>query len=214
MYSLPFYFEIAALISSLIVWGKIKRSRYLQLFPFLLSVIVFGELYGYYLSVKYHNNLWLSNIIFPIVFSMYFRILYLSLNNKSFKKFVIVASLIFALISAFTLYVYINVKLLFNIWMYISGTLILVACIVFKIYELLDDPTKLDFLKNPYFYILIFTLLFYIVTIPVYTMNSWLSQVKIDENITIINNVFNFLNIVLYGSYAMCFLWIGKADIS
>ena len=151
MYNLLTYLEIAAFISSIFAWNKIKTSKYMRLFPFVFLLIAVSELFGEYLAKVYHNNTWFYNIYDPIMFLLYFAIMYYSVNNKNFKKFIVIISIIYVLISVCSFSYYYQ-KEAFNELMYTCGTLILIICIVRKLYELLEDPVRLDFLKIPFFY--------------------------------------------------------------
>jgi hypothetical protein len=96
-------------------------------------------------------------------------------------------------------------KDVFNKWMYILGACILIIGLLRKLYELLEYPSGKDFLKTPFFYILIATLLFYTVTIPNFILHEWIYNAHMGRLTAIVNNVFNFLNIFLYATYSIAF---------
>lgn len=209
MYHLLTLFEITAFISSIIAWQRIQGSNYMKLFPFLLFIIAAGELFGEFWARRYGNNTWFYNVYDPVMLELYFLILYFSIVSKRFKKFILVASIAYCIISGLTYYTYFERKV-FNEWMYILGVFILIVCLIRKLYELLEDPETLDFLRKPFFYILVFTLLFYSVTIPNFAMNNWIASTKRYDLTVIVNNVTDFLNVLLYLAYTIIFLWIRK----
>ena len=184
----------------------------MRLFPFLLFLIAGGELYGYYLALKYKNSIWFYNIFDPIMYLFYFAILYFSIYSLNFRRFIIISSIFYIILSSISYY-YIARKGEFNQWMYLSGVIILVLCLIRKLYELLEDPKKFDFLKNPFFYILLFTLFFYTLTMPRFVLNSWLTASKSYEMVAIVNNVSRIFNLLLYAAYTIAFLWIRKTGL-
>lgn len=182
----------------------------MKFFPFLLFLIAAGELFGEYWAKSFGNNTWFYNVYDPVMLLLYFLIMYYSINSTRFKKFVLVSIFLTGVISIVTYYLYYEKKA-FNEWMYTIGVLILIVCLIRKLYELLEDPESLDFLRKPFFYILIFTLLFYTVTIPDFVMNNWIASADMNNLTTIVNNVTDFLNILLYAAYTIIFLWIKRA---
>ena len=184
----------------------------MRLFPLLLFLIAAGELYGYHLAKVYRNSVWFYNLLDPVLSLLYFLILYFSIISKHFKKIIIGSSVMFILVTCIS-YKYFYERDLFNIWMYIFGSILLIVFVVFKIYELLEDPANLDFLKNPFFYILIITLLFYTVTIPYMSMNTWIANTEKSRFTIILIDVIDILNYILYATYTIAFLWIRKTGI-
>jgi len=184
----------------------------MRLFPFLLFFIAIGELFGYYLAVKYRNNLWFYNLLNPVMHLLYFAIMYFAIKSKKFKTFILTGGAVYIIVSSTTYFLYCYGKDVFNQWMYVLGISILIVCLVRKLYEMLEDPQDLDFLRNPFFYILIFTLLFYTVTIPDFAILNWVSDVNINS-LALVNNVSDFLNILLYAAYTIAFLWIRKTGL-
>ncbi len=185
----------------------------MRLFPLLLFVIAFGEVFGYYLAIVYKNNIWFYNLLNPIMHILYFSIMYYSINSRRFKQYILVSVVLYIIISTATYFLFCYNKNAFNEWMYILGIIILIISLISKLYELLEDPQRLDFFKKPFFYILIFTLLFYTVTIPNFAMDNWMASTKMNSLTAIINNVSNVFNILLYTVYTLSFLWIKKTGI-
>lgn len=204
------YLEIAAFISSLITWQQIKSSNYMRLFPFLLFVIAVGEITGYLIAVKYNNNQWFYNLLNPLMHLLYFAIFYYSINSKRFKTFIVASAVLYIIVTIITHFYCCYEERNFNQWMYITGVSIIIICTIRKLYELLEDPSKLDFLKMPFFYMLVFTLLFYTVTIPNFVMLNWIERTEIKKLVDIVNNASNVFNILLYVTYTIAFLWIKK----
>lgn len=202
------YFELAAFVTSLIAWPELRKSSYLKIFPFLLGMIVAGEFYGYYLVViKGRDSLWFYNIFNPCQFFLYLLILYLAVRSKMFKKVLLTGGfliIVFVLIWLESFYVK------FNIYMYFLGTLLVIIGVSRVIYETMEAQEEV-FLKLPVFYMFFSILVFYSGTLPMMIMNNWLGEFDFSESVRqIIVLIFTILNLILYGTYTFCFLWIRR----
>lgn len=178
----------------------------MRLFPLLLLIIVLGEIAGYYLAVKYHNNRWFYNLFTPIQYLLYFIIFYYAISKNQFRTIILVSIFLYMLLSVFTY----DTETTLNISVYLSGAVLLIVFIIGKLYELIDSSEEMDFLKAPFFYISFATLIFNVAGLPFFVMNNWMTNTKAAAFISIFNNVLDTLNIVLYGTYTIAFIWIRK----
>src|SRR5438128_252303 len=104
---LPFpvhiYFEITALLTSIVAWSKLKSSR-LKYFVFFLLFIVLVELTGRYIRKVLHQpNVWLYNLSIPIEYLFYSFIFYLHFKTGSFKVLAVWFLILFSLFVGFNL---------------------------------------------------------------------------------------------------------------
>jgi hypothetical protein len=82
------YIEIAAFITSLVFWKKIKASR-LRWLTLFLSLIVLVEFVGRYIRTVLHQpNSWLYNISVPIEYLFYAFLFQSFYKKKVFKEVV------------------------------------------------------------------------------------------------------------------------------
>src|SRR5688500_1013615 len=92
MYPFPLYiwFEVGALIVSLICWLRIRDSKF-QWFVFFLFAIVLIEMVGrYYRKVLHAPNTWLYNFSIPAEYLFFGFILYLSFTRKISRRIAMV----------------------------------------------------------------------------------------------------------------------------
>ncbi len=86
MFPLPanIYFEIAAFLTSVIFWNKIKNTRLRWLLPFLLFIVVV-EILGRYIRKELHApNVWLYNISVPLEY-LFYSFLFSTFYKKNFS---------------------------------------------------------------------------------------------------------------------------------
>lgn len=203
------YFEMAAFAASLLAWSNIKRNNYLRLFPLLLLIIVSVEGYERFIEKRDNvNNAWLYNITVPVQYLIYLAILYYAINNKPFKKIIIAVSVLFIIVTIFTQIFFVQ-KGTFNTWSYSTGSIILIVLILIKFYEMLQKPAAMDFMYDPFFYMLFAFLLFKVGTLTYFVAANWVGFQQDDQSkVIIFQNVMSILNYILYSVYTTAFVWI------
>lgn len=210
MSTLITYFEIAAFGASLVAWPVIRKSKHLRLFPLLLFIIVSVEfcLTFFKHSFSFYNAV-IYNVQVPLQHLLYLYILYLALERKRFRKFLLLAAAAFIAITIATS-IFITHGNRINSIAYCIGSIAIIVGILMKFYEMLQNPTEFNFLKNPFFYMLFAFLLFNVGTLPYFTMGNWLyySMTGGKEILLVLINVMSIFNIVLYSTYSMAFVWM------
>jgi hypothetical protein len=104
MFPLPanIYFEIAAFLTGVIFWYKIKRPRLRLLVPFLFFIVVV-EFLGRHISKDLHqSNAWLYNISIPVEY-LFYAFLFSNFYKRKFSK-----SLVKLFLVVFPIWVLIN----------------------------------------------------------------------------------------------------------
>lgn len=146
------YIELAALITSVIFWYKIKNTYLRWFLPFLLFINII-ELSGRYIrKVMHAPNAWLYNISVPIEYVFYAFFFYTFFKRK-FNKMVAKIFLI-----VFPVWVIINISLVegfysFNTHLLIVGSFfMLLLCLLFFI-ELLRKEDMYNPVTQPAFWI-------------------------------------------------------------
>ncbi|MEO5599943.1 MAG: hypothetical protein ABIR06_03350 [Cyclobacteriaceae bacterium] len=209
MSTLITYFEIAAFGASLVAWPYIQKSKHLRLFPLLLFIIVsveicltfFKEQFVFYNSIIY-------NVQVPLQHLLYLYILYLALERKTFRKFILLSSAIFIFITVITSIFFTDGNRI-NTIAYCTGSIFIIIGILMKFHEMLQNPTEFNFLKNPFFYILFAFLLFNVGTLPYFTMGNWLYySLERKDILIVLINVMSIFNYILYSTYSMAFVWM------
>lgn len=204
------YFEIAALGASLVAWPYIQRNRYLRLFPLLLLIVVAVEVSTTFFKDRLpHFNAIIYNVQVPLQHLLYLYILFLAMERKLFRKFLLIASAVFVIVAVTTTLFFTHGNRI-NAIAYCTGSIFIITGILMKFHEMLENPTEFNFLKNPFFYMLFAFLLFNVGTLPYFTMGNWLyySMAGGRDILAVLINVMSIFNCVLYGTYSMAFVWM------
>lgn len=154
MFPLPIhiYFEIAALLASLIFWYKLKQITLCWLLPFMIFIVSI-ELTGRYIRTELHKpNAWLYNLSVPIEYLFYAFLFYLHYQRKIFRQAAI-AFLIGFLIFAVCNIMFIQGIERFNTNILKVGSfcMIILSCLYFV--ELLSRDEQFRLLYEPMFWI-------------------------------------------------------------
>ncbi len=206
------WLEMSALIASMVALKKIRHSKSLRLFPVLLGVIVTVEAYETFLApntpAHKANNVDIYNVQVPVQHLIYLFILYYAAESRLYKKYLLAGAALFAVFAVAT-DLFFTPKNRFNAMAYCFGAICIIGGIVAKFYEMLQNPSDFNFLRNPFFYMLFAYLLFLVGTLPYFTMSNWLYFVKgYKTTVYILVNVMSVLNITLYATYTIAFLWM------
>jgi len=202
------YFEFVAFLSSLLALPIIKKSKYLRLFPLLLFIIVLVEVYQLFFMSKGSVNAWIYNIQIPLQHLLYLIILHQAVEQTSYKRFLLASSVALIVFSTLTNLLIIEDKH-FNLQAYCLGSVLVIIGILMKFYEMLQNPTDFNFLRQPFFYMLFAFLLFNVGTLPYFAMGNWLYFVTTHKDILMmLANVMSVLNYILYTTYTVMFIWM------
>ena len=146
--SIDIYFELAALLISIVYWKRLSVSKFFFL-PLFLIFILLIELYGRYLRLELRQpNAWLYNISVPVEFLFYGFIFY---NHYARKPFLLIAKYFLVLFAVFSLgnilFVQGFYKFNTNILKLGSFFMILLSCLYFT--ELLSKEEPVNFFREP-----------------------------------------------------------------
>jgi hypothetical protein len=146
------YFEIAAFLTSVIVWNSIKSTQLHWFMPYLFFIVMV-ELIGRYIKLELHlRNGWLYNISVPIEY-LFFSFMFLNFYRSfHYKK----ATILFLIL--FPLFTFINIFFVqgtsgFNSNLLKAGSFCMIIFCCFYFFELLRVETIIDPLKEPFFWI-------------------------------------------------------------
>jgi len=207
MSSVITYFEIAAFVSAWIAWPQLRKSKYMWLFPFLLLIVVAVEAHQTFFRTA-PINAHIYNALIPLQYLFYLAILWLSLKDKRFRKFVLASTVLFIILACVSV-LFLHQKGRINTLMFGSGSIAIIIAILLKFYDMLENPVDYNFLKNPFFYILFAYLFFRVGTLPYFTMGNWLYyDLDRPDIVGILVSVMSVFNCILYGTYTIVFLWI------
>ena len=199
------YFIFISFLASLSVFIYSRHSySYLKLFPPFLLATIIAESIGSYLSYIRKPNVGLYNFFSVFEFCFYMYVISLIIAGKRVKKIVIVALVLYALISVINI-IFIQKIESFHTVTYAFGCLLIVASCVYYFFELFKLPKAIKLKNNPAFWICSGLLFFYCCGFPLFGLSNFLY----DISKLIIKNFYNIitiLNIFLYTLFTIAFL--------
>lgn len=209
MSALITYFEIAAFGASLVAWPYIQKSRHLRLFPLLLFIIVVVELFLTLNKESFFFNAIVYNVQVPLQHLLYLYILYAAMEGRRARRVVLISAIIFVAVAVIST-IFFTTGNRINTVAYCTGSVLIIAGILIKFHEMLQNPTEFNFLRNPFFYMLFAFLLFNVGTLPYFTMGNWLyySMEGGRDILMVFINVMSVFNFVLYTTYSIAFVWM------
>src|SRR5688500_8435135 len=161
MFPLPLhiYFEIAALVASIIFWRRIQDTLLKWFVPFLAFIVAI-ELTGRYVGIELRQpNVWLYNISIPIEYLFMSYIFYSSYKKRS-NQYLAMGFLII-----FSVFVLFNITLIqgmnkFNTNTLVFGSFFMIIFSILYLVEMYRSEETTHFYKDPMFWISIGIMLF------------------------------------------------------
>jgi hypothetical protein len=207
--SIQIYFEITALLTGILFWYKLKKTRLYWLLPFMIF-IVGVELYGRYLRKELHqSNAWMYNISVPIEYLFYGFLFYLHYSRKLFLQ-IVIFFLIFFLIFVVGNILFIQGfgKFNTNILKVGSFCIIILCCMYFA--ELLSKDAQVNLIKEPMFWLTTGVLLFNTGEFFYALFADYLTKSHLDRARKIFSSINNKLIWVLYTCIAISIICTKK----
>jgi hypothetical protein len=166
--------ELLALFTGIAMYRKTQFTQ-LKNFTFLLGFIVCSEIIGklyILLTDATTNKPWYDYFVIPIVFVAY----YLGYRNlAASSKDKKVASIACATyLAVFVLEIILKRKDALFSFSYVLGTLLLLIVVLRYLFQCIQSDDIVGIKLNPYFYISIGLLMFYIGTFPFYGLKNYL----------------------------------------
>jgi hypothetical protein len=199
------FLELTAFIIGLLNYKKIQQSYY-KLFVYLLGFIFLSEMVGKFLKINGKgdwNNIWYGLFVIPTTFISYYVLFAKKNNNKIYLYFSILVLLTSLFIEEFILN---HKNYYFTSMSYMIGSILLLLSIFNYFYSLLKGDSILTFKKDPFFWISVGILLFYLPTFPFYGFNNYLKGV----NMKFYLNYYYFaivLNCIMYICFSIGLKW-------
>lgn len=146
------YFEIFALLTSIICWRSIKKTP-LRWLAFFMLFIVLVELTGrYYRTVLHQSNAWLYNFSVPIEYLFYGWLLSRYFRSKVFIKTASVFLVCFFVFAGLQLFVFGELKTFNPIFFKIGSFAMIVFCCFYFI-DFMREEVPVNPVSEPMFWI-------------------------------------------------------------
>lgn len=204
-FSIYNYFEILALICSIIFWKNIRQTP-LQWFVPYLFFIVAVELSGRYMrTVLKVSNAWLYNISVPVEYLFFVFIFFAFFKNKVAHYLSFVFLIIFS--TYVITFLLINGITHFNGNVLIIGSFSLILFSVLSLLELYNSPGFVYLTRQPIFWIAVGVLLFNAGEFSYDFLTRFFFDQKMDKGATIFRSINTYLSLFLYICISISFLW-------
>jgi hypothetical protein len=204
-----YVFEWIAFLASLVFFKQLKKQN-LVLIPVLLFVIVFSEAIGILISIHalkiVSSNEWF-NVMIPVQFLCLFLLFYRQTNFRYWRRSIILFSVIIIIVAI--VYMLLPGQQKLNVLNYTLGVIFLSAVCLHYLYECMNSESIIGIYTNSLFYLAIGTLLYYLGTLPLYSMwhYLYLNYRNIFNPYYCINYI---LNIMMYGFITFGIVWANR----
>lgn len=208
MNSYLFYFIPAAaaitFLASLTIFYQSAAERYLKYFSFFLFVNFLFEAATCFMAARHINNIFLNNLdsLFVITFELY---LLREIVTSTKAKRVFLYCFFIYLLLAITNLLLIQTSAKFNTVTYCLGTFLLVTSCIYYFWELFQQKSSVDLVRQPPFWICSGLLFYCTCTFPIFGLTDLIMRLPQ----VIVQNLFSMLiviNICLYLSFTIAFL--------
>jgi hypothetical protein len=199
------YFELAALIISILCYPRLKGTPF-RTFPFFLFFIVLVEVAGRYISaVLYQKNLWLYNISTTFEFVFYAYIFGHQLREPAFKKAVFSFMIVYPVIVLLNLLFIQGINEFHSYTMVLGSIFMIIFCCRY-FYELLQSPLEGHLLRDPMFWISTGILFFYLGDFSYNLLFNLLQKYAANMGGKLFRSINNNLILILYSCFIIAFL--------
>jgi hypothetical protein len=203
-----FYFiPIASAIpflASLTIFARPVAEPYLKYFSIFLFVNFLLETATSYMAFYHINNIFLNNIDSLVVIPFDLYLLREILSSRKAKR-VFLYSFFIYLVLAIVNILLVQTSGNFNTVTYCLGTFLIIAACIYYFWELFQQKSSVDLVRQPPFWICSGLLFYCTCTFPLFGLTDLLTRLPV----VILQNLYSILiviNICLYLSFTIAFL--------
>lgn len=206
-YYLYFIIPIASAIcflTSLTIFFQPGAERYLKYFSCFLFVNLLIDISTNYTALYMIPNIFLNNIGDLVIFSFELYLLREIMTSKRAKKVFLYLFLIYPVVDLLDIFL-VERYLHFHTITYSLGSLLIVVGCIYYFWELFQQKTSVDLVRQPAFWICSGLLFYYCCTFPLYGLTNFINSLPM----VVRRNLFTILiviNICLYLSFTIAYL--------
>jgi hypothetical protein len=212
IFSLLFLQGLAAVVGWL--FRPKFKNTILGTFPFYLTFIFLGECVGFFTQKpewKQLNETLHEFFIIPIEFIYFFWLLSKATAGAKSKK--ILFPFILLYLVSLVIENLIKTQFIFLSISYTLGNLLLLILIIRYLFQLISSDEILTYSSNPFFYISIGLLLFYLGTFPFYALKNYLWAYHKQIGLYYWYSMM-VLNCMMYAMFTLSFIWRPRKSLS
>ena len=152
--------EIGCLLTSLMVFNKIRHHVFIWFVPYML-IVVFVDIIATFLPVKINgSNQWLFNLYLPFQNLFFSAIFYSFLNQKRLKKLVLTGCVLFLVFFFVNLFFIQGVRE-FNNYSFVVTAIFIIIYSGLSLLQMVRSDSPKSLFKNPLFWISASCLIFF-----------------------------------------------------
>ena len=201
-YAIPFFAGIAFL-ASLTTFIQPRAAFYLRLLALYLLLDCIVETYTSYQALQHHNTILINSLSSTISFVLYIYVLRAIILGPKAKRVLLYCIFIFPLICIANIFLF--QKYVFISITYSIGCLLIVTASIYYLWELFQNKTYVNLLREPAFWICSGLLFYCTCSFPVYALVNFISNVSLTFG-RIIGLIMDLVYIFLYLSFTIAFL--------
>jgi len=210
------YLEIICLLTALLNYRHLKKSNgFIYFIPFLFITVVVELSAKFLLTAENENNggidrsvrYMMFNIFTTFEFIFYSWIFLFQISSNSLKKIISVSIPVYAILVIVNIF-FVQGIYKFHTYTYLLGSFLMVVYSCFFFYEsILPDYIKTKLSMQPFFWICIGLLIFYLGSVIINALFEYLTSAALKKQGTRIYSFINSsLNVVLYGAFSIGFV--------
>jgi hypothetical protein len=191
-------------LASLTIFFQPAAERYLKYFSYFLFVNLLIDIAENYTALYIINNIFLNNIGSLVVISFELYLLREIMTSRKAKKIFLYIFLIYPLVDIFDIFLVQRFGN-FHTMTYSLGSLLIVVGCIYYFWELFQQKSSVDLIRQPAFWICSGLLFFYCCTFPLFGLTTFIDSLPM----MVKRNLFTILiviNICLYLSFTIAFL--------
>lgn len=202
--------EGLACITGFVCWARLS-PKFWKAFPVYLLIITCCEFAGWYMNSHsiYRPAKWMySYFVIPLEF-LFMHYLYYHILSNGFRKTVIALSALFLISFGVEYILLLKINWVWMSLTYITGSVTILILSVIYLLQLISNARVTTYKKEPFFWVNLGLLLFYVGTFPYYATASYLY--KVNQNLFwILSWTMVILNYIMYSFFIVSFLCFRK----
>lgn len=206
-----FSFEFCAFILSVVTYKKLRNNK-LVTFPFFLFFIFSGELFAFFLAVKYHNNVAFHNVFTTIQIVYYLFLIRHNLSSSKAAKILLISIYLFVIVTGVNYFFIEKLEQELLCYTFTLGCVLIAVWVAYYFHELILSDEIENYSSRPFFWIALGLFVFYVCNIPYMSIFNYLAN-----NYPVIFNAYfsiiEFLNYIMYSFFIIGMLCMNKKKL-
>jgi hypothetical protein len=196
-FPLYFWFEVLAMIISVISFARLKGSVLIYFVPFLFLIVLyeFGTFQAWFVINR--SNHWAANIMSTIEILFYCYIFYTALSGEKNKRIVLFTSIALVVYTIFNM-IFIQGLFRFHTISYRVGSIVIIIFVYLYFKQLLNNEAYLRLRTIPFFWISVGLLFFFAGFFVYFCAFDFVAYTTIKKYASLFLVTSSALNILLY----------------